>query len=151
MLFRSAVSYLAAYPWTIAVGGVEKVGKGFQVWEHSGSGGYIDVVASAKDLHVEVPRYRGHTTPAPVRWGNSLATSFVAGATALILNSFPQETLSGLREEPGKVPETVRRILRSTASNEILGYKTPNPYSGHGLIGVLEAVQKARVTTIGSR
>jgi len=148
---QDTISYLAAYPWTIAVGGVEKVGQSLQVWEHSGSGGYIDVVAPAKDLHVEVPRYRGHPTPTPIRWGNSLATSFVAGATALILSSFPQETLSEFREEPGKVPETVRGILRATASNKILGYNEPNPYSGHGLIRVLAAVQKARITKIESR
>jgi len=43
------------------------------------------------------------------------------------------------------------RILRATASNEILGYNEPNPYSGHGLIGVLAAVQKARITKIESK
>ena len=148
---RDSVSYLAAYPWTIAVGGMEKMGEGFRVWEHSGIGGYIDVVAPAKDVYVEVPRYRGRSQISPVRWGNSLATSFVAGTTALILNSFPEQTLNRLREEPGKVPETVRRILRETASNEILGYNSPNPHSGHGMIEVLGAVHKAQATTIAAK
>ena len=148
---RDSVSYLAAYPWTIAVGGMEKCKEGFRVWEHSGIGGYIDVVAPAKDVYVEVPRYRGQSQVSPIRWGNSLATSFVAGTTALILNSFPEQTLNRLREEPGKVPETVRRILRETASNEILGYSSPNPYSGHGMIELLGAVQKAQATTIAAK
>lgn len=148
---RDTISYLAAYPWTIAVGGVEKVDEGYQVWEHSGCGGYIDIVAPAKDLLVEVPRYRDYTTPSPLRGGNSMATSFVAGTTALILSSLPEETLQRLRRESGKVPETVRWILRDTASNEILGLSTPNLYSGYGLIRVLSAIQKAQATTIGTR
>jgi subtilisin family serine protease len=129
---------------------VEKVEDGLQVWEHSGIGGYIDVVAPAKDLYTEVPRYRGLSRLSPVRWGNSLATSFVAGTTALILNSFPEHTLDQLKGEPGRVPETVRRILRETASNEILGQSGPNPYTGYGLIGIKGAVEKARATKIDS-
>jgi subtilisin family serine protease len=148
---RDTVSYLAAYPWTIAVGGAEKSEEGFQVWEHSGCGSYIDIVAPAKDLLVEVPSYRDFTSPSPLRGGNSMATSFVAGTAALILNSIPGQTLAKLRRKPGKVPETVRGILRETASNEILGLSTPNPFSGYGLIEVLRAVRKARAITTGSR
>jgi subtilisin family serine protease len=148
---RDSVSYLAAYPWTIADGGMEKMDGGFRVWEHSGIGGYIDVVAPAKDLYVEVPLYRGRAQVSPLRWGNSLATSFVAGTTALILSSLPEQTLNRLRDKPGQVPETVRYILRETASNEILGYTSPNPYSGHGMIEILGAVQKAKATTISAK
>jgi len=36
--------------------------------------------------------------------------------------------------------ETVRTILRKTASNEKLGFQTTNPASGYGLIDIEKAV-----------
>jgi len=55
-----------------------------------------------------------------------------------------KETRQKLRAEPGKLVETVRDILRSTAANQKLGFEFPNAVSGYGLIDILKAVEKAR-------
>ena len=47
----------ARYPWTIAVGGTEKINGELKVWKYSGTGEYIDIVAPAQDLWVELPSY----------------------------------------------------------------------------------------------
>ena len=47
---ENSVFYPAAYPWTIAVGGVEKKDGPLSVWEFSSSGDYIDVVAPASGI-----------------------------------------------------------------------------------------------------
>jgi hypothetical protein len=63
---------------------------------------------------------------------------------ALILSAIEKETLQRLKTEPGKLVETVRDILHSTASNQKLGFEFPNAASGYGLINILKAVEMAR-------
>lgn len=143
---HSALSrYPAAYPWTIAVGGVEKTDDVLKIWEYSASGPYVDVVAPAKDIWVEVPQYRGRSSLANHRYGNSLATSFVSGTAALILAAMDADTRKILLSRPGGITESIRRILHHTASNEKLGYLSPNPDSGHGIIEIPKAIALARV------
>jgi hypothetical protein len=137
--------YPAAYPWTIAVGGVEKAEEALRIWENSATGPYVDVVAPAKDIWVEVPQYRGRTRLANNRYGNSLAASFVAGTAALMLSAMDVETKKALSRRPGGLTESIRRILHQTASNEKLGYFSPNPVSGHGMIEIPKAIALARI------
>jgi subtilisin family serine protease len=141
--------YPAAYPWTIAVGGVEKTEEALKIWENSASGPYVDVVAPAKDIWVEVPQYRGRSRLANNRNGNSLATSFVAGTAALMLAAMDADTRKILLSRPGGVTESIRRILHQTASNEKLGYLSPNPESGHGIIEIPKAIALSRLWTPG--
>jgi hypothetical protein len=53
---------------------------------------------------------------------------------------------ASFKKRPGELCAEVRKVLRQTASNDALGYDTPNPYSGFGIIGVLEAVRLANDT-----
>ena len=130
----------ARYPWTIAVGGTQKTNGKLQVWEHSGKGDYIDIVAPAKDIWVEFPSYLENKLRAQKAFGNSLAAGLVSGASALILSAMKEETKAQLKSQPGKLCEKVRSIMRDTASNEVLGFNLPNPLSGYGLIEISKAV-----------
>ncbi len=143
--------YPAAYPWTIAVGGIEKSEEGaFQVWENSAAGSYVDVVAPAKDIWVESPQYRGREPRVNNRYGNSLATSFVAGSAALLLSVMDADTRLALKSRPGRLVESIRSILQQTASNKKVGRLAVNPYSGHGLVEIAEAVAMARSWSLDS-
>jgi subtilisin family serine protease len=140
-------TYPAGYAQTLAVGGVEKQGEEFKIWENSAAGPFVDIVAPAKDIWVEVPQYRGRPYTSNLRYGNSLASSFTAAAAALMLSAMPPESRQTLRARPGLLPETLRRIFHETASNPKLGFSSTNPLSGHGLIDILGALEKARVIT----
>ncbi|MGB2908338.1 MAG: S8 family serine peptidase [Candidatus Aminicenantaceae bacterium] len=140
----------AAYPWTIAVGGIEKTGETFQVWENSASGSYVDVVAPAKDIWVEAPQYRGREPMVNNRYGNSLATSFVAGSAALLLAAMDADTRMALKSQPGRLSDSIRSILQQTASNEKVGCLFFNSFSGHGLIEISEAIALARAWSLDS-
>lgn len=131
----------ARYPWTIAVGGAEKSNGKLRVWEHSGKGEYVDVIAPAIDLWVELPSYLDNKLNAQKAFGNSLAAGLVSGAAALVLSALDEETRTQLKYQPGRLCEKVRSILRATASNEVLGFSFPNPLSGYGLIEVQKAVR----------
>jgi len=136
--------YPAAYPWTIAVGGAEKKGEALEVWENSARGDYLDVLAPATGFWVQFPSYLSMRIPPQLTLGNSLAAPIVSGAVALILSGMEKETLQRLKAEPGKLVETVRDILHSTASNQKLGFEFPNAASGYGLINILKAVEMAK-------
>ena len=141
---KNVVFYPAAYPWTIAVGGVEKKDGILSVWEFSSSGDYIDVVAPASRIIGETPSYIEDPTPPQVFYGNSLAVPIVAGAASLVLSSMDEKTEEELKKEPGKLVETIRQILRESSSNEKLGFTEPNPVSGYGLIDGDKAVHLAK-------
>ena len=135
------VSYFPArYPWTIAVGGTEKNNGEMKVWKYSGTGGYIDIVAPAQDLWVELPSYLDRKLLVQPAIGNSLATAVVTGASALILSAIDKNTKNRLRQKPGQLSERLRSIIRITASNEALGLDFPNMTSGFGLIEIQKAV-----------
>jgi hypothetical protein len=136
--------YPAAYPWTIAVGGVEKKGGLLEVWENSARGNYLDVLAPSTGFWVQFPSYLSMKIPPQLTLGNSLAAPIVSAAVALILSAMEQETLQRLKEEPGKLVETVRDFLHNTASNQKLGFEFPNAVSGYGLIDILKAVERAK-------
>ncbi len=136
--------YPAAYPWPIAVGGVEKKADGLRVWEHSGRGDYVDVVAPAASVWVEQPSYR-ELKRFPMRaYGNSLATAMVSGTAALVLAAMGDREKEALRRKPGALCDRVREIICGTASNEKLGLTGFNSRSGYGLIDPLGAVQAVR-------
>lgn len=134
----------AAYPWTIAVGGVEKKEGILKDWQFSAKGNYIDVVAPASGIWVERPSYLDKRQRPKAIQGNSFAAPLVAGTTALILSTLNETTLKKLKEKPGQLVESVRKILRKTASNKKLGYNSPNSSSGYGLIDVQMAVKQAK-------
>ncbi len=139
-----ATYYPAAYPWPLAVGGVERQGNRLQVWDHSGSGDYIDVVAPAASIWVEQPSYLDQRRFPRRAYGNSLATAIVSGTAALVLSAMAPEEKDRLRRTPGALCERVREILCGTASNARLGSVGFNPHSGHGLIDPVRAVEAAR-------
>jgi len=141
---KNSIFYPAFYPWTIAVGGVDKQDDILKIWEFSSPGEYIDVVAPASRIIVESASYLEELKSPQILYGNSLAAPIVAGATALILSSINEETLKELKKEPGKLVETVRNILRESSSNKKLGFDKPNPVSGYGLINVDKAVRIAK-------
>ena len=141
---RKDVFFPASYPWTIAVGGVEKHQEGLTIWRFSTLGDYVDVAAPARELRVEVPFYRGIRRVSRLAYGNSMAASFVTGASALILSALDAQVRKELKAEPGKLFETLRGILRQTASNDSLGLPTPNPISGYGLINIVKAINMAK-------
>ena len=140
---KQNVFFPASYPWTIAVGGVEKYKEGFTTWRFSAWGDYVDVAAPARELWVEVPLYRGSRRISRLAYGNSMATSFITGASALILSAMDAQVRKELKAEPGKLFETLQGILRKTASNDSLGLPTPNPISGYGLINIAKAIDMA--------
>lgn len=140
--------YPAYYPWSIGVGGVEKQDGKLKVWEHSAKGNYIDVVAPAAEVLVESPSYLDRK-PWPVRVsGNSLAVPIVAATTAIVLSAIEPEKKQILKHNPGALVEAVRIILRKASSNKKLGYATPNPESGFGLINAYQAAKIAQVLKI---
>jgi subtilisin family serine protease len=136
--------YPAAYPWSLAVGGVEKQGAALRVWDHSGSGDYIDVVAPAASIWVEQPSYLDQKRSPGRAYGNSMATAIVSGTAALVLSAMDPAEKDRLRRTPGALCDRLREILRGTASNARLGLDGLNPHSGHGLIDPVRAVQAAR-------
>ena len=142
-IYKEISYFPASYNLTIAVGGVEKYKDSIKIWEKSACGDYIDVVAPAEDMWVQVPQYRGGRKLSNIADGNSLAASIVSGAAALMLAAMDKQVRLELKKRPGRLNETVRKILRQTASNEKLGFQTPNPISGHGLIDIRRAVECA--------
>ncbi len=141
---RTILYFPAYYPWTIAVGGTERDGDTLRLWNRTTFGDYLDLVAPADGLWVEVPSYRGALRQAEPADGNSLASSFVAGTSALVLSAMNETTRARFKNRPGGLCSVLRKVLRQTASNDALGHDTPNPYSGFGVVGVLEAVQAAK-------
>ncbi len=142
--FESITYFPAFYPWTIAVGGVEKNGKKLTVYPHSSKGDYIDIAAPASGIMVEMPSYLERRQRTGVADGNSLAVGFVAGAAALILSAMESDPVQKLKKRPGALVEVLRSILKTTASNEKLDLDTPNPASGYGLINIQKAVRMAK-------
>ena len=136
----SQTYFPAQYPWTIAVGGTGKSDGQLKVWEHSGQGEYIDIVAPAMDLWVDLPSYLEARINAQMLNGNSLAVALTSGATALILAAMNEKTHSELKAQQGQLCEEVRNIFRTTASNDVLGFNLPNPFSGYGQIEIHKAV-----------
>jgi subtilisin family serine protease len=136
--------YPAAYPWAVAVGGVDKNGNKLQVWEHSATGNYIDVVAPAASIWVERPFYLDRKIFAQRAFGNSLAAAMVSGTAALVLAAMDGERRRALKSRPGALFEEVRDILCQTASNELLGFGEFNSRSGYGLVNPRQAVLRAR-------
>lgn len=141
--FESIPYYPASYPWTIAVGGVEKEKGKLIVWQHSAKGDYIDVVAPADNVWVESPSYLDKRQWPKQVAGNSLAVPVVAGTTALVLSALEQERIQTLNEKPGFLVEAIRLILRRASSNKKLGFEAPNPASGFGLLDTCRAVRLA--------
>ena len=137
--------YPASYPWSIGVGGVEKKDGKLRIWEHSAKGYFIDIVAPATEILVESPSYLDRRSWPTRVSGNSLAVPIVAATTALVLSAMEPEKRQALKHNPGTLVEAVRSILRETSSNTKLGYETPNPESGFGLINAYQAVKKAQV------
>ncbi|MDH5465915.1 MAG: S8 family serine peptidase [Candidatus Aminicenantes bacterium] len=141
----------AAYPWTIAVGGVEKSNGKLRVSALSSEAVYLDVVAPASGFVVEMPSYLDRRRRPAMAFGNSLAVPFVAGTAALILSAMEDQTLLKLKEKPGQLVEAVREILRQTSSNTILGFDEPNPVSGYGCIDIIKAVEAAQNLKVKNR
>jgi len=137
--------YPASYPWSIGVGGIEKKDGKLRIWEHSAKGYFIDIVAPATEILVESPSYLDRRSWPTRVSGNSLAVPIVATTTALVLSAMEPEKRQALKHNPGTLVEAIRSILRETSSNTKLGYETPNPESGFGLINAYQAVKKAQV------
>ena len=137
--------YPASYPWSIGVGGIEKKDGKLRIWEHSAKGYFIDIVAPATEILVESPSYLDRRSWPTRVSGNSLAVPIVAATTALVLSAMEPEKRQALKHNPGTLVEAIRSILRETSSNTKLGYETPNPESGFGLINAYQAVKKAQV------
>lgn len=142
--FDSIPHFPAFYPWTIAVGGVEKNGKKLTVYPHSSKGEYIDIAAPASGIMVEMPSYLERRQRARFTDGNSFAVGFVSGAAALILSAMESDPVQKLKKRPGALVEVLRSILKNSASNEKLDLVTPNPTSGYGLIDIQKAVRMAK-------
>ncbi len=134
----------AAYPWTIAVSGVEKNNGKLQVPVPSTEAVYLDVVAPASGIWGELPSYLDKRTRPRDATGNSMAVSFVAGTASLMLSAMEDEVLRKLKENPGQLVEAVRIMLRKTSSNAVLGFDKPNPVSGYGFIDPRKAVKMAK-------
>ncbi len=134
----------AAYPWTIAVGGVEKNNGKLQVSKFSPEAVYLDVVAPASGIYGEMPSYLDTRKRPKHIYGNSFAVPFVAGTASLMLSAMDDQALFKLKEKSGQLVETVRRMLRETSSNTVLGFDRPNPVSGYGLIDIRKAVERAK-------
>jgi hypothetical protein len=141
----------AAYPWTIAVGGVKKTNGKLQVSALSSEAVYLDVVAPASGIVVEMPSYLDRRRRPVMAYGNSLAVPFVTGTAALMLSAMDDQTLFKLKEKPGQLVEAVRKILRQTSSNTILGFDEPNPVSGYGCIDIVKAVEAAKNLKLKNR
>lgn len=146
---ETMLCFPASYPWTIAVGGVEKDKAVLKLFSYSSKGEYIDVVAPASGVVVERPSYLDLRQRASPAFGNSLAVPFVSGTAALILSAMDRETIQKLKDKPGALVETIQDILRETSSNYALGLPTPNPSSGYGLIDIYKAVSMAKNLKIG--
>ncbi len=142
-IYKESSCFPASYNLTIAVGGVGKYKDSIKIWEKSAWGDYIDVVAPAEEMWVQVPQYRGGRKLSNIADGNSLSASIVSGAAALILAAMGKQVRLELKKRPGRLNEALRKILRQTASNEKLGFQTPNPISGYGLIDIRRAVECA--------
>jgi len=136
--------YPAAYPWSLAVGGVDKQGDALRVWAHSASGDYVDVAAPSVSVWVEKPSYLDRRLWPQRAYGNSHATAAVSGTVALVLAAMDGKRRSALKSRPGALFDEVRDILCRTASNEPLGSAGFNSRTGYGLIDPLRAVREAR-------
>ncbi len=134
----------AAYPWTIAVGGVEKNNGKLRISKFSPEAVYLDVVAPASGIYGEMPSYLDTRKRPQHIYGNSFAVPFVAGTASLMLSAMDDQVLFKLKEKSGRLVETVRRMLRRTSSNTVLGYDRPNPASGYGFIDIRKAVERAK-------
>jgi len=133
--------YPAAYPASIAVSGVEKDASGLKPWTYSARAPYIDIAAPACDLWADWPSNLSVQPSAKPAYGNSFAVPIAAGAAALMLSAMDPRLRAELRSEPGRLVETIRSVLRQTASNERFGLATPNARTGYGMIDIEAAVR----------
>ena len=133
--------YPAAYPEAIAVSGIEKSAAGLKPWTYSGRAPYIDFAAPACDLWADWPSNLSVKPAARSAFGNSFAVPIAAGAAALVLAAMDAGLRAELRAVPGRLVETVRSVLRRTASNDIFGLATPNDQTGYGLIDIEAALR----------
>ena len=141
---KEILFFPAAYPWTIAVGGVEKTNAKFKISPLSSKAEYLDVVAPSSGIFVETPSYLDRIKQSKMASRNSVAVPFVAGTSALILSAMDSSTLKKLKAKPGQLVETVRTILRQSSSKRKLGLDKQTSDSGSGMIDILKAVQMAR-------
>lgn len=137
-------SFPAAYPWTIAVGGIDRHKGSLRLWPYSGRGNYVDVVAPARGIWNAMPTYLYRKPRYSVGSGNSLANAIVSGAAALMLTAMGPEKRESLKKKPGELFNTVQQILRKTASNRELGENRYNPRSGYGIVDIPAAVASAK-------
>ncbi|MBN1272412.1 MAG: S8/S53 family peptidase [Candidatus Aminicenantes bacterium] len=142
--YKNIPSFPAAYPWTLAIGGIEKRNGSLRIWPYSGQGNFMDVVAPARGIWNATPTYFDLDGRRNVAVGNSLATSFVSGTVALMLSVMDPTFRENLKKEPGRLFNTVQKILRETASNRELGFNRYNPSSGYGIVNIPAAVVSAK-------
>jgi subtilisin family serine protease len=133
--------YPAAYPESVAVSGIEKCAAGLKPWTYSARAPYIDIAAPACDLWADWPSNLSVRPSAKPAFGNSFAVPIAAGAAALMLSAMDPELRAELRAVPGRLVETIRSVLRRTASNAPFGLSTPNDRTGYGMIDVEAAVR----------
>jgi hypothetical protein len=144
---KDRIVYPACYPWTIAVGGVEKNRGGLQVRPFSSKGDYVDVAAPAMGLRVAVPNYRGRRRTSNLAYGTSFAAAIVSGAAGLVLSGMDPEARKDLKSLPGGLCEAVRDVLRKSASVAGLDCSIPSPGVGYGLIDIARALDLTGVLT----
>ncbi len=111
--------YPAALPEVIAVGAVDKEGRPYS---QGLEGRFIDLCAPGVDIISTAPGNRYNFFD-----GTSMASAFVSGAVALLL-----------QENPNLTPEGIGRVLRETARD--LGPHGKDERFGWGLLQVKEAL-----------
>lgn len=141
---KGILFFPAAYPWTIAVDGVDKTNGNYKISPLSSRIEYLDVAAPSSGIGIEIPSYPDRKQALRRASGNSTAVPLVAGASALILSAMDSSTLKKLRAKPGQLVETVRTILRQTSSNRKFGFDKLKTDSGYGMVDIRKAVQMAR-------
>jgi len=140
------VTYPAAYPWVLSVGGVRRVGDELARWRHS-SFGAVDVAAPAHNVPVIVARgvdadqvgrlcRDGHTRCAD---GTSFAAPHVAGLAALLHSRHPDLADAA----PGARIRKVRQWILATARQVPGTRRGVNLHSGHGWPDAVRAVTAA--------
>lgn len=143
--------YPAAYPTAIAVSGLERDENGLKPWRYSARGGFVDVAAPAAGLWTDWPSNLSVFPSAKSAFGNSFAVPIVAGTAALMLSALDPELRGALDSKPGRLVDTIRNVLRRTASNDRLGLATPNDRTGYGMIDIEAAVRAVRSASADDR
>ncbi|MCJ7588683.1 MAG: S8 family serine peptidase [Candidatus Aminicenantes bacterium] len=141
---ESLECYPAAYPTSIAVSGLEKDEAGVKPWRYSARGGFIDVAAPGAGLWADWPSNLSVLPSSKRAYGNSFAVPFVAGTAALMLSAMDPKLRAELKSKPGRLVESIRGVLRRTASNARFGLETPNDQAGYGMIDIEAAVRAVR-------